>query len=167
MPTIFSGRLVDALAEFQSRLVGRHDWGQAVLGFTGSREGPTEEQKATWEKMTIWLSGIGMHNGCAVGSDRYVLENLPAVSSCSLWPANLDGSTWAKDFAKRHLATEILPILSPLDRNKYIVSHSHGLIAFPSTDTEVLRSGTWATIRYARKTKKPVLYVLPSGMLAF
>jgi hypothetical protein len=31
------------------------------------------------------------------------------------------------------------------------------LIATPESLTEELRSGTWATIRYARKIKKPCL----------
>lgn len=36
-------------------------------------------------------------------------------------------------------------------RNDAIVAHSDVLLAFPQTCTEVLRSGTWATIRRARK----------------
>ena len=37
------------------------------------------------------------------------------------------------------------------------------LIAFPSTQFEIQRSGTWQTIRYARKLKKKILIIYPNG----
>ena len=43
-----------------------------------------------------------------------------------------------------------------LQRNHNIVNECDMLVAFPSTSNEVLRSGTWSTIRYAKKAKKPV-----------
>jgi hypothetical protein len=36
------------------------------------------------------------------------------------------------------------------------------LIATPSTDDEQLRSGTWATVRYARKAKKRIKLIFPN-----
>ena len=54
-----------------------------------------------------------------------------------------------------HRAWNIGDIMSKekpyLARNKDIVSASYILIALPSSRTEHLRSGSWATIRYARK----------------
>lgn len=50
---------------------------------------------------------------------------------------------------------------APLIRNRSIVSSTDLLIAAPATKDEVLRSGTWATIRYARKGKKPVVILEP------
>jgi predicted Rossmann fold nucleotide-binding protein DprA/Smf involved in DNA uptake len=41
-------------------------------------------------------------------------------------------------------------------RNDRLVSHADTLIAFPAIATEQLRSGTWATIRRARKAGVPV-----------
>ena len=38
-----------------------------------------------------------------------------------------------------------------LDRNKVIVRMSDVMLIVPHTNTEVLRSGTWATYRYAKK----------------
>jgi predicted Rossmann fold nucleotide-binding protein DprA/Smf involved in DNA uptake len=46
---------------------------------------------------------------------------------------------------------------SYLERNKDIVNSCEQLIACPLTQEEELRSGTWATIRYARKTNKHIL----------
>lgn len=44
-----------------------------------------------------------------------------------------------------------------LVRNEEIVAVSDFLIAAPKGNVEELRSGTWATIRYARKANKAVL----------
>lgn len=50
-----------------------------------------------------------------------------------------------------------------IQRNHDIVDDSDMLIAFPSTMNEILRSGTWATIRYAKKRGKMVLIIFPDG----
>jgi len=50
-----------------------------------------------------------------------------------------------------------------LKRNKDIVKSTDMLIAFPFTQFEVIRSGTWQTIRYARKLKKKILIIYPNG----
>ena len=42
-------------------------------------------------------------------------------------------------------------------RNKDIVNSCDILIACPENDKEVIRSGTWSTIRYAKKINKTVL----------
>jgi hypothetical protein len=44
-----------------------------------------------------------------------------------------------------------------LERNRMIVAACDLLIAAPLQDTEILRSGTWATVRYARKAGKQVI----------
>jgi len=51
-----------------------------------------------------------------------------------------------------------------LVRNQDIVNECDVLVATPKENNEVLRSGTWATIRRATKAKKPVLIVNPDGM---
>lgn len=43
-----------------------------------------------------------------------------------------------------------------LKRDDAIVKESNELVAFPRTAREILRSGTWATIRRARKAGVPV-----------
>ena len=51
---------------------------------------------------------------------------------------------------------------APLERNPDIVNVGKDLlIAAPATMGEVLRSGTWATVRYARKVGVPVLVMWP------
>lgn len=51
-----------------------------------------------------------------------------------------------------------------LERDQDIVDWSEVLIATPSEETgEKLRSGTWATVRMARKKGIPIIIVRPSG----
>lgn len=52
---------------------------------------------------------------------------------------------------------------SYLQRNQDVVNESDTLIAFPSTRHEVLRSGTWFSIRYAQKQNRTVHIVYPDG----
>jgi len=42
-----------------------------------------------------------------------------------------------------------------LERNRDIVDSTDRLVAAPRSDEEELRSGTWATVRYARKVGRP------------
>ena len=50
-----------------------------------------------------------------------------------------------------------------LERNRDIVDACDILIACPRTLKEELRSGTWATVRYARKVGKPVAILWNNG----
>jgi hypothetical protein len=54
----------------------------------------------------------------------------------------------------------MFPEKSYLDRNHDIVDSCSILLALP-TGQEILPSGTWATIRYARRAAVPVLLRLP------
>src|SRR5690606_39175520 len=56
-----------------------------------------------------------------------------------------------------------LPVYAPLARNKHIGESSEVLVATPATKKEVMRSGTWSTIRYALKMERPVFVVYPDG----
>lgn len=50
---------------------------------------------------------------------------------------------------------------NPLVRNHTMVDLASVVIAAPSSLEEQQRSGTWATIRYARKQKKEVILLNP------
>lgn len=50
-----------------------------------------------------------------------------------------------------------------IKRDKDIVDTSDILIATPRFMYEELRSGTWATVRYAEKKNKPIVIIWPNG----
>ena len=50
-----------------------------------------------------------------------------------------------------------------LDRNHDIVDASAEMLALPSGPEKMRGSGTWATIRYARRTRVPLLICWPDG----
>lgn len=61
------------------------------------------------------------------------------------------------------ICNETRPAFPYLDRDKHIVAESTVMIATPGTQKEVVRSGTWATIRYTRAAKKPLYIIFPDG----
>lgn len=52
-----------------------------------------------------------------------------------------------------------------LVRNHNIVLETQEMLATPFQAEEIMRSGTWATIRFARKLWRKVTIILPSGEL--
>lgn len=58
---------------------------------------------------------------------------------------------------------EARPPAPYLVRNRHIVNETTALLATPRSFAEVIRSGTWATIRYARKLGRPVIVIYPNG----
>jgi hypothetical protein len=50
-----------------------------------------------------------------------------------------------------------------VERDHDIVDETDMMISFPPTNKEILRSGTWTTIRYARKKKKKLYIIYPDG----
>ena len=61
------------------------------------------------------------------------------------------------------LSSELVEKKEYLQRNKDVVDSSDTLVAFPRTYEEQLRSGTWSTIRYARKKNKTIVIIYPNG----
>ena len=106
------------------------------IGFTGTRRGMSPRQLD--DLRTYLRNRMGtLHHGDAVGADRqaeeiassygYVIRAYPAVRG------------------------------HELERNRVIVAACDLLIAAPYEDDEILRSGTWATVRYARVAHKTVI----------
>lgn len=60
-------------------------------------------------------------------------------------------------------ADEIHLPAAPLDRNRLIVDSVDLMVAFPGKMKEQKRSGTWYTIRYARKQGVPLMIFWPDG----
>ena len=137
-----------------------------VLAFTGTRQGATEQQLKT---AILHLSLEPQHyilNGACEGADRAIHgaildAGLGGKVRFEFWPSNEEQNKWAlKVLRPKDL---LFGIEKPLKRNNFMINRAEGLMAMPKGYREALRSGTWATIRYARKIKKPVTIVWPNG----
>lgn len=108
------------------------------------------------------------HHGWCVGADDQfdvVVRLLPrSLSHVVLWPAK--GLPHKRGVLARPTDKDaIMPEMDPLQRNREIVTMTKFLIACPWQDHMVQRSGTWTTVRYALASRKPVLVVLPNGVV--
>lgn len=112
------------------------------VSFTGTRKGMTPAQTAQLHMVLGSLRNQQsthaneFHHGAAEGAD----SQAETIARSHGW------------FTVAHPAGE-----DPLARNRLIVACGDILIAAPSGDKEQLRSGTWATVRYARAAGKPVI----------
>jgi len=66
--------------------------------------------------------------------------------------------------AWKHAAQTLRP-KAYLSRNKDIVRYNEMLVATPGETQNRSRSGTWSTVRFARKMGRPVWVILPNGDL--
>lgn len=129
------------------------------VGFTGTRKGITKPQvnrvtQALYSLGTTWF----VHGG-AIGADRtvhYVAQDIGI--KIRIRPAEV-----CKDTTKIIVVDEIMEVKPPLERNRDIVNDVQYMLACPFGFEEEQRSGTWATIRYARLIHKPLAIIWPDG----
>lgn len=133
-------------------------FGQSTLcvGFTGTQQGVSKERLANLRLQLTKLRSVGytvfIHGGC-IGADEQaarLARRLGFKTHCYPGTAGIKRADTEDDYV-----AQIKPFL---DRNRGIVNASTVMIAMPKTSEEELRSGTWATIRYARKIgKEPIM----------
>ena len=133
------------------------------IGFTGTRKGMTEYQKDVLDKMFwVWSrlepQEIKFHHGGCVGADEqaHYLATKYGMTSVCHWPTD-------RKFVAPITPHEHRDPKPYLDRNHDIVDETDYLIACPKSEVEIRRSGTWATVRYARKIGRPLLLIPPEG----
>jgi hypothetical protein len=125
-------------------------------GFTGTQQGCTEPQ---WTVLLVELKkATEFHHGDCVGADAeahaiaksfgaWTVCHPPLIEKSRAFTVN-DETREPKDY---------------LVRNHDIVDETAFMIACPKGMSEELRSGTWATIRYARKRGKSGIIIFPDG----
>ena len=133
-----------------------------IAGFTGTRKGMTDIQK---ELVTGLLTSvdIALHGGCVgadIGFDDICYRYKPRSIITVVRPSNIKRTQ-----GRWHYTPCVKPEKPPLVRDKDIVDFSDFLIACPD-GKEKLRSGTWATVRYARKQGKKIFIVYPDGTVS-
>lgn len=120
----------------------------------------------------------GYVSGCARGVDSAAgweaLKFFPQASHTFVVPNEFRYNVeMVKTIEKTKLSDKVqvvsLTTGGPLERNQYMDDISDELVAFPKTKFEIIRSGTWHTIRYAQKIgNKVTIYPLDvSGPLVW
>jgi hypothetical protein len=128
------------------------------VGFTGTQRGMTAKQQATLRRLLTNYQGCEFHHGDCIGADEEAHDIAVELGLLPVVHPPSDPSKRAWKPSTREIAP--LPYLS---RNAMIVAETQCLIAAPAGFREEQRSGTWATIRQAHHTLKPVILITPDG----
>ncbi len=129
------------------------------VGFTGTAKGATVKQLVAVSGLIRHLGVTQFDHGDCVGSDTQAHDLVRSIGSAEI---HLHPPTNSKSRTRCNADVEHLP--APyLVRNRNIVDSTQVLIATPKGMKEELRSGTWATIRYARKLVRRIFIVYPNG----
>jgi hypothetical protein len=132
------------------------------IGFTGNRHGLTPEQKEQIVLILDKYNNIIVSHGDCVGSDtdfhnlciQYKETHLDKQIMIHIFPPIIPT---LRAFNQADLLMDEKPYL---ERNLNIIKYSLVLIACPiDKNKEELRSGTWSTIRQAKKLNK-LIYIL-------
>lgn len=133
-----------------------------VAGFTGTREGMTDEQQAALREM-LALSDVLKHGDCQ-GADEEAHNIMLALGRGLVSkfieihpPYHIEMRAWCNG------ANQVFKPRPYLERNQDIVKSSTVLIAAPKGFEEEERSGTWSTVRYAKSCGKPIRIIFPDG----
>lgn len=125
------------------------------ISFTGTQQGMTPTQKVVLERRLRELKATYLIHGGCIGADDeadQIAVSLGIERIC--YPStNLEKSIDPAILRARG-NIRIYNRQQPLVRNWDIVKNGVYLLACPSQVAEVLRSGTWATVRYARKLRQ-------------
>jgi hypothetical protein len=150
--------------------------GQFKLGFTGTRQGMTKQQRTALTQLFLSAKPGEFHHGGAQGADTEAhtllinMLHIGVIGPCviHIHPGNTRGTQqeiegyWALRMRKGDVVHRCQP---PLVRNVDIVVACDSLVAVPQTAQERLRSGTWATVRRARKVHKLLGIINPDGTI--
>jgi hypothetical protein len=135
-----------------------------IAGFTGTRKGMTPQQHKALRRLVLPPGEISMFvHGGAPGADSQAHAIFAQTGRPILVrPASMEQYRyWRKDV---HTSIVYQP-RAPLERNSDIVNQVEMLFACPETKLEELRSGTWATVRRAKRKGIRVIFIYPSGQV--
>lgn len=124
-----------------------------IAGFSGTASGMKSHQCIELKRLFQYHEVTELHHGMCIGADfqaNYIAQALgirtvghPPINKSKFFADHCDHVLSAKDY---------------LARNHDIVDASELLFIGPDCG-EYLRSGTWATKRYAEKVQKPFIVV--------
>ena len=149
------------------------------IGFTGTRQGLTPPQMESFVKMLEMLYGmqpaderVEFHHGDCAGADAQahaiVATTYGLRTDIHIHPPISSNARAFCDMRERPQGKRTMTLVvhdkkDYLNRNHDIVDECDVLVAVPKDEQEVVRSGTWATIRYARKRSRRTVIISPNG----
>lgn len=134
------------------------------IGFTGTRKGKTEAQLASVISFLDGLEFIAHHGDCEGWDEIFDIICYEMQICRLLYPSTSKTRRWSE--VHRPENCEVAQLAKPpMERNPDIVNPVDAMLACPGEMFEELRSGTWATIRYARKINKPLIIIWPDGSI--
>lgn len=128
-----------------------------ILGFTGSREGMNIWQVQQCIDLIKKIKPKETHLGDCVGADHEFYGLIKGWSS-SLVVGHPPINPKNRVFLEYNWSVKEKEYIT---RNHDIVKASQLIIAAPKETDSVLRSGTWATIRFALQMRKPMIIIYP------
>jgi hypothetical protein len=134
------------------------------IGFTGTQKGMTYDQKnnflVTMRELNNDHHIEEFHHGDCIGSDKEAHELIDTFFPNIVIHVHPPEIKDKRAFCKGDVQHKEKPYL---ERNHYIVQATEILIATPESNNEKKRSGTWSTIRYARKLDRNIMIIVPNG----
>lgn len=127
--------------------------------WVSTQKGTTHRQRQQVTILLIRLNATEVHVGDCIGADEEIAQ-LAWQEDCQVvgHPPDNPSKRAFLDYDEER------PVAPYLVRNRHIVNETGALIATPAEQVgEELRSGTWATVRHARKMGKPIYVVRPDG----
>jgi hypothetical protein len=130
-----------------------------IVGFTGTQTGMTPAQYTRLVTLLVELSpSIFVHGDC-IGADAEAhLAALDVGILIEIRPGDNDNK---RAFSAG--ATKLHYPAANLYRNRAIVEQCDLILACPAERVERLRSGTWTTVRAARKATRELIIIYPDG----
>lgn len=133
------------------------------IAFTGTRKGLTAAQHEKLGEVIRLIAPeqIEAHHGLCEGADdsfHELVEELYKAGDRKI----VGHPPSDKKYYSHNACDEMWAAKGYLVRNHDIVDQAEILIACPK-GKESLRSGTWATVRYANQRRKPVTIIWPNG----
>jgi hypothetical protein len=141
-----------------TREMNKYELINMKIGMSGSRDGMSDKALLVLQQFLKSNDIVEVHHGDCVGSDTIFHDQSVSFNIRTIaHPPNNDSN---RSLCKSDTIRQVKPYLV---RNKNIVDETDMLIAIPSTKDEIIRSGTWSTIRYAKKTNKKILIIFQDG----
>lgn len=120
------------------------------VGFTGTRKGMSQDQL---DQLYFVLGWFVVPRPPEFHYSTHVTAELVADRQAAAAAARFGCALWAHNSVPG----------AELARDRALVDAVDVLVAAPGQDDELLRSGTWATVRYMQQLKRPVIHLSVGG----